>query len=276
MATTEASIAARHEEAERIPVHGGPWGGATSDRAVIGPAQCRVGMIPGTTPVCGGLAAVLEAGAMGDEAGSTRVLVADDHPVYLDGLAAAIERTADLSSWRRAATAPRRCTGSGPTGPRRRARPAMPGLSTPAILEEFAAAGLPCRVLILSVHLEGDEIHECLSLGAPATSPRTRPRGDLRRDPGHRGRPYGPVGRGDDEHGGRAPAASHGRSRPPHAPRERDPRHARRRRLRPDIAARLQLSTATVKTHLHNLYVKLDVSDRAAAVAEGMRRGLIR
>ena len=44
----------------------------------------------------------------------------------------------------------------------------------------------------------------------------------------------------------------------------------------PDIAARLQLSTATVKTHLHNLYVKLDVSDRAAAVAEGMRRGLIR
>ena len=60
-------------------------------------------------------------------------------------------------------------------------------------------------------------------------------------------------------------------------PRERDPRHARRRRLcSPDIAARLQLSTATVKTHLHNLYVKLDVSDRAAAVGEGMRRGLIR
>jgi two-component system nitrate/nitrite response regulator NarL len=44
----------------------------------------------------------------------------------------------------------------------------------------------------------------------------------------------------------------------------------------PDIAARLYLSTATVKTHLHNLYRKLDVSDRAAAVAEGMRRGLIR
>ena len=43
----------------------------------------------------------------------------------------------------------------------------------------------------------------------------------------------------------------------------------------PDIAAQLHLSTATVKTHLHNLYEKLDVSDRAAAVAEGMRRGLI-
>ena len=44
----------------------------------------------------------------------------------------------------------------------------------------------------------------------------------------------------------------------------------------PDIASQLYLSTATVKTHLHNLYRKLDVSDRAAAVAEGMRRGLIR
>lgn len=43
----------------------------------------------------------------------------------------------------------------------------------------------------------------------------------------------------------------------------------------PDIAARLYLSPATVKTHLHHLYEKLGVSDRAAAVAAGMRRGLI-
>jgi two-component system nitrate/nitrite response regulator NarL len=30
-----------------------------------------------------------------------------------------------------------------------------------------------------------------------------------------------------------------------------------------------------VKTHLRSLYEKLGVSDRAAAVAEGMRRGLL-
>lgn len=43
----------------------------------------------------------------------------------------------------------------------------------------------------------------------------------------------------------------------------------------PDIAQRIHLSTATVKTHLQHLYEKLGVSERAAAVAEGMRRGLV-
>jgi two-component system nitrate/nitrite response regulator NarL len=43
----------------------------------------------------------------------------------------------------------------------------------------------------------------------------------------------------------------------------------------PAIGKRLHLSTGTVKTHLTHLYCKLDVSDRAAAVAQAMRRGLL-
>jgi two-component system nitrate/nitrite response regulator NarL len=43
----------------------------------------------------------------------------------------------------------------------------------------------------------------------------------------------------------------------------------------PEIGERIHLSTATVKTHLQHLYEKLGVSERAAAVAEGMRRGLV-
>jgi two-component system nitrate/nitrite response regulator NarL len=43
-----------------------------------------------------------------------------------------------------------------------------------------------------------------------------------------------------------------------------------------DIAERLFVSRATVKTHLQHVYEKLGVADRAAAVAEGMRRGLVR
>ena len=45
--------------------------------------------------------------------------------------------------------------------------------------------------------------------------------------------------------------------------------------LAPDIAKRLGLSPATVRTHLQHLYEKLGVSDRAAAVAAAMRRGML-
>jgi DNA-binding NarL/FixJ family response regulator len=40
-------------------------------------------------------------------------------------------------------------------------------------------------------------------------------------------------------------------------------------------AARLFISEATVKTHLLHIYAKLDVNDRAAAVAAGYERGLL-
>jgi two-component system nitrate/nitrite response regulator NarL len=43
----------------------------------------------------------------------------------------------------------------------------------------------------------------------------------------------------------------------------------------PEIGARLFISSSTVKTHVKSVLEKLGVSDRAAAVAEGMRRGLI-
>lgn len=43
----------------------------------------------------------------------------------------------------------------------------------------------------------------------------------------------------------------------------------------PQIAARLHLGASTVKTHVQNLYEKLGVKDRGAAVAEAMRRRLL-
>jgi two-component system nitrate/nitrite response regulator NarL len=43
-----------------------------------------------------------------------------------------------------------------------------------------------------------------------------------------------------------------------------------------EIAARLSLSPNTVKTYWQRLYEKLGATDRASAVAEAMRRGLLR
>jgi two-component system, NarL family, nitrate/nitrite response regulator NarL len=43
----------------------------------------------------------------------------------------------------------------------------------------------------------------------------------------------------------------------------------------PEIAKRLHLAASTIKTHVQNLYDKLGVSDRGAAVAEAMHRRLL-
>ena len=43
----------------------------------------------------------------------------------------------------------------------------------------------------------------------------------------------------------------------------------------PDIAEQLFIEASTVKTHLQHVYEKLGVSERAAAVAEAMRRGVL-
>jgi two-component system nitrate/nitrite response regulator NarL len=43
----------------------------------------------------------------------------------------------------------------------------------------------------------------------------------------------------------------------------------------PEISKQLIISGSTVKTHTRHLFEKLGVSDRAAAVAEAMRKGLL-
>jgi DNA-binding CsgD family transcriptional regulator len=42
-----------------------------------------------------------------------------------------------------------------------------------------------------------------------------------------------------------------------------------------EIAEQLFVSAGTIKNHLHNIYAKLEVSDKAAAVAAALRHGLI-
>jgi two-component system nitrate/nitrite response regulator NarL len=206
------------------------------------------------------------------------VLVADDHPVYVDGLTAAIDRARDLEL---VAT----CTDGVEALELIRADPPdvavldlrMPRLSAPGVLRALDASGIACPVLILSVHVEGDRVHECLALGAAGYIAKDADRDEICAA-------IRSVARGRTVLSTQAQAGVAAELKQ----RGRAERRLLSRReteilallvggaTAPGIAARLHVSTATVKTHLHNLYEKLAVSDRAAAVAEGMRRGLIR
>ena len=42
-----------------------------------------------------------------------------------------------------------------------------------------------------------------------------------------------------------------------------------------EMATRLHVASATIKTHLQSIYHKLDVPDRASAVAVAIRRGML-
>jgi two-component system nitrate/nitrite response regulator NarL len=209
---------------------------------------------------------------------STRVLVADDHPVYLDGLAAAIERTPDLelaATCRNGEEALRTIRADPPDVAVLDLR--MPRLTAQAVLAELQEdGGLPCHVLVLSVHVEGDDIHDCLSLGASGYVPKDADRSEI-------------CDAIRSVAAGRTVLSTEAlSSMASELQQRRTSQHglltAREAEIlallatgasAPDIASQLHLSPATIKTHLHNLYAKLGVSDRAAAVAEGMRRGLI-
>jgi two-component system nitrate/nitrite response regulator NarL len=210
---------------------------------------------------------------------ATRVLIADDHPIYIDGLAAAIKRTDDLelvATCRDGAEALERIEADAPDVAVLDLR--MPRLGATGVLEELTARDGPtCRVLVLSVHVGAGEVHECVSLGAAGYLAKDTDRAEICNA-------IRAVARGRVVLSGDAQAAMAAELQQRRAT-EREHLSAREREIldllavgksAPDIAAKLYLSTATVKSHLHNLYRKLDVSDRAAAVAEGMRRGLIR
>ena len=87
--------------------------------------------------------------------------------MYLDGLAAAIERTTDLelvSTCTDGTQALRQIRADAPDVAVLDL--SMPHMGARGVLEELEPDGLPCAVLVLSVSLAGEEVHECLSLGA--------------------------------------------------------------------------------------------------------------
>jgi two-component system nitrate/nitrite response regulator NarL len=208
----------------------------------------------------------------------TRVLIADDHPVYLDGLAGAIAQAGDLelvATCRDGGEALHRIRADAPDVAVLDLR--MPLLTAGEILEQLSAARATCAVLVLSAYAAGAEVHECLSLGAAGYIAKETDRSSI--CDAIRAVAAGRTVLSSEVQGSVSEELQRRRLRSQAllSPRETEVLGMLSSgRTAAEIAAELYLTTATVKTHLHRLYEKLGVSDRAAAVADGMRRGLIR
>jgi two-component system nitrate/nitrite response regulator NarL len=206
-----------------------------------------------------------------------RVVVADDHPLYREGVVRALSGSGQVEIVAEA--------GDGRTALAEieQHHPdvalldyKLPELDGVAVTHAVVRDGLPTRVLLLSAYTESGVVYKALETGASGFVPK-----EARREQivdavlaCARGENVLPTDlasglvseirlRAVDD----APALT-----------ERESQILRliaKGKSLPDIAGELFLGVTTVKTHVQHLYEKLGVSDRAAAVAEAMRRGLI-
>jgi two-component system nitrate/nitrite response regulator NarL len=206
-----------------------------------------------------------------------RVIVADDHPLLREGVERAIAAYPSLelvgiaSDGREALAEIRRLEPDVAVVDLR-----MPGLGGLEVVHALSRDGLSTRVLFLSGYVDSAVAYRALAEGAV---------GFITKDAGGKAvcEAIAAVARGEivmspDVQSSVAEEIRLRRdfSEPALTPRERDVLRLVSEGLSaPDIAARLSLSSATVKGHLGTIYEKLGVSERAAAVAEGMRRGLL-
>jgi len=206
-----------------------------------------------------------------------RVLVADDHPVYREGVARAIsERTGlelvGVAADGREAMTGIRTSSTATSGSRSR----MPGLSGIDIVAEIARERIPTRVLLLSAQSDEQLIFDGVSVGASGYLLKDSDRSDICAavEAIAAGRAVlAPEAQTALAQGVRLRGAAQG---PAISEREREVLALTADGLSaPQIGARLHLSPATVKSHLQNVYEKLGVSDRAAAVATAIRLGLL-
>lgn len=205
------------------------------------------------------------------------VVVADDHPIFLDGVLGALARRDDLDVVGSA--------GAGDEALRlvRELQPAvalldlrLPVMTGVEILHAIRRDDLPTRVLILSGELASAAVYEAVQAGVDGYLTKEADRRTI-------ADAIVSVARGGTVLAPEAQAALTQEVRgrvhddvPVLSPREREVlRMIADGRSGPEIAARLQIGTATVKTHTQNVYDKLGVSERAAAVAAAMRRKML-
>jgi DNA-binding NarL/FixJ family response regulator len=206
--------------------------------------------------------------------GRIRLLIADDHPVVRDGLSGMFAPDPEFEVVGEAADgaeAVRLATALRPDVILMDLR--MPGTDGLAAITELARLGITSHVLVLTTYDTDTYVVPAIEAGATGYLLKDAPRAELLRAV-------------------RAAAAGQSVLSPSVATRlinrvrapAVEPLSAREIEVlelvaagttNREAAAKLFLSEATVKSHLLNIYAKLGVGDRAAAVAEGFNRGLL-
>jgi two-component system nitrate/nitrite response regulator NarL len=214
----------------------------------------------------------------GPQTPTTRIVLADDHPVYRRGLVRAIFSRPDLKVIEEVGD------GTAALEAITRLQPGaalldigMPGLDGLGVVRALRARGDSTPVLLLSGSADAEGLYAAFAAGASGYLLKTA-------EPDEICDAIAAVARGETLFAPELTAAlakeirtrEQAAARPLLSPREQEVlRLTAGGRSAAQIAADLYLSVPTVRTHLQNAYHKLEVSDRAAAVAVAMRLGLI-
>jgi two-component system nitrate/nitrite response regulator NarL len=208
----------------------------------------------------------------------TRVLIADDHPLFREAITRVIagrddfELVAEATDGREALDKIRELEPDVAIIDVR-----MPELDGSDVLVALREEGRATRVVFLSAFLDSKTVYEAVAAGASAYLSKEADSGEIVAAIAAAAR--GETILGPEVQTGLAEQIrlrEESEARPRLSEREHEVLRLIAEGLSaPEIGERIHLSTATVKTHLQHLYEKLGVSERAAAVAEGMRRGLV-
>jgi DNA-binding NarL/FixJ family response regulator len=203
-----------------------------------------------------------------------KLLIADDHPVVRDGLSSMFARDPEFEVVGEAADgaeAIQRALAVEPDVILMDLR--MAGMDGVTAIAELTRRGVAARVLVLTTYDTDSHVLPAIEAGATGYLLKDAPRAELLRA-------VRAAARGEAVLSPTVAARLMKRLRVPStgslSQRELEVLQlVAAGNTNREAAARLFITEATVKTHLLNIYAKLDVGDRAAAVAEAFNRGLM-